>query len=44
MVNVNLGSLDGGLCDGVLVAMMEGEGFNVEMSVISTALVERTGQ
>lgn len=41
LLNGDLGDLDGGLCDRLLVALLEGEGFDVDTSVISTRCVNR---
>tara|TARA_R110002110_G_scaffold26640_7_gene97700 strand:- start:1367 stop:1768 length:402 start_codon:yes stop_codon:yes gene_type:complete len=44
LLNGSLGDLDGGLCDALLVALLEGEGFDVDNSVISTRCVNRRGE
>ena len=44
LLNGELGALDGGLCDRLLVALLEGEGFDVQNSVISTRCVNRRGE
>jgi hypothetical protein len=44
LLNGDLGGLDGGLCDALLVALLEGEGFDVDTSVISTKCVNRRGE
>ena len=44
LLNGDLGDLDGGLCDALLVALLEGEGFDVDNSVISTRCVNRRGE
>jgi hypothetical protein len=41
LLNGDLGDLDGGSCDALLVALLEGEGFDVDTSVIQTRCVNR---